>query len=206
MSLTTDADGTTNINGGTVDTTGDQTYHDDVLLGANTILTSTNPGNITFNKTLNGAFTLDVNTAGLTNFNGTVGNSTALTDAPGTTNINGGTVDTTGDQTYHDDVSLGANTTLTSTDPGNITFNKTLNGAFTLDVNTAGLTNFNGTVGNSAALMSLTTDADGTTNINGGTVDTTGDQTYHDDVLLGINTTLRRQHRRTDQLQRHRRQ
>ena len=65
---------------------------------------------------MNGAQTLTVNTAGTTTFGGAVGGTTALTslttDAAGTTAINGGAVTTTGAQTYNDDVTLGAGTTL----------------------------------------------------------------------------------------------
>ena len=75
VSLTTDANGTgvTQINGGAVNTTGNQTYNDPVVLGANTVLTSTTNGDITFGGTLNGAYTLAVNTAGNSIFNGAVG-------------------------------------------------------------------------------------------------------------------------------------
>src|SRR6185295_3635952 len=131
----------TRINGGSVETTGTQTYHDAVTLGANATLTSTGAGNITFDTTVDGAFSLTVNTAGATTFGGAVGASAALasltTDAGGTTRINGGSAQTTGTQTYHDAVTLGANATLTSTGAGNITFDTTVDGAFSLTVNTA---------------------------------------------------------------------
>ncbi len=39
-------------------------------------------------------------------------------------------------------------------------------------------------------LASVTTDSGGTTAINGGSVRTTGAQTYNDNVTLGANTTL----------------
>lgn len=193
-SLTTDAIGTTNFNGGSITSTGSQTFNDAVLLGDNTILTSTGIGDITFESTLDGAFALGINTDGNTNFNGTVGNNSALTslitDTIGTTNINGGSVITTGNQTYNDVVLLGANTVLTSSGTGDITFESTLNGAFTLDINTDGNTTFNGAVGNNSELNNLTTDAIGSTNINGGSVTTSGNQTYNDAVLLGANTIL----------------
>src|SRR5439155_224432 len=99
-------------------------------------------------------------------------------------------VKTTGDQTYNDAVVLGANDVLTSTGGGTLTFNSTINGAFTLTVNSLGNEVFNGVVGNTAALASLSTDADaanrggqvqlnaaGTTAIP--SVKTTGDQTYN---------------------------
>src|SRR5262249_56388096 len=99
---------------------------------------------------------LAVNTARKTTFNGAVGNSTALTslttDATGTTDINGGIVKTTGDQTYNDAVVLSKDAALTSTAAGNVTFNTTVDGNHSLTVNTSGLTTFNGAVGNSTAL------------------------------------------------------
>ena len=51
-------------------------------------------------------------------------------------------------------------------------------------MNTSGTTTFNGLVGNSTALASLTTDAPGTTVINTTLVNTTGAQTYGDNVTL----------------------
>jgi hypothetical protein len=148
---------------------------------------------ITFNNTVNGAQTLAVNTTGTTTFGGAVGGTTALTslttNAGGTTAINGGTVTTTGAQTYNDAVTLGANTTLNA-GAGAITFGNTLNGAFNLAANSTGTTTFNGAAGNTTPLTSLTTDAGGTTAINGGSVTTSGNQIYNDDVTMNQATTL----------------
>jgi len=145
-------------------------------------------------STVNGAQTLAVNTAGTTTFAGAVGGVTPLTsvttDAGGTTALNGGTVTTTGAQTYNDAVTLGAATTLTSTGSGNITLGSTVNGAQTLAVNTAGTTTFAGAVGGTTPLTSLTTNAGGTTAINGGSVTTTGPQTYGDAVTMNQATTF----------------
>ena len=106
-------------------------------------------------------------------------------------------VTTSGVQTYNDPVVLTANTVLASSgigSAGDITFARTINsgtgGPFTLAVNTAGTTAFNGAVGNAAALASLTTDAPGTTDLNGLSVATTGVQTYNDPVVLTANTVL----------------
>src|SRR5207253_8293361 len=114
-------------------TSGAQTYGDPVALGANTTLTSTGSGNVTLAGTVNGAFSLTANTGGTTTFGGAVGGSTALTsvttDAAGTVAINGGSVVTTGAQSYGDPVTLGANNTLTSTGSGNVTLAGTVNGA-----------------------------------------------------------------------------
>src|SRR6202043_3099295 len=193
-SVTTDAPGTTDINGGSVKTTGDQTYNDAVLLSADATLTSTGSGNIDLASTVDGAHNLVVDTGGTTTFGGAVGGTTALTsvttDAPGTTDINGGSVKTTGDQTYNDAVLLSADATLTSTGSGNIDLASTVDGAHNLVVDTGGTTTFGGAVGGTTALTSVTTDAPGTTDINGGSVKTTGDQTYNDAVLLSADATL----------------
>src|SRR5260370_32637421 len=63
-------------------------------------------------------------------------------------------------------------------------------GAFSLVVNTAGITTFGGAVGGTTALTSVTTDAAGSTAINGGSVTTTGAQNYNDTFMLGANTAL----------------
>ena len=63
-SLSTDAGGTTAINGGAVTTTGAQSYGDAVTLGAPTVITGV--GN-TF-AAVNGAQTLTVNDSGTTIF------------------------------------------------------------------------------------------------------------------------------------------
>ncbi|HUJ12239.1 MAG TPA: autotransporter-associated beta strand repeat-containing protein [Thermoanaerobaculia bacterium] len=192
--LTTDAPGSTVINGGSVQTAGNQTFNDPVTLGADTSFTSTGSGAITFANTVNGAFGLTANTAGVTSFAGIVGGTTALTslttDAAGTTTIGGGGVTTTGAQSYNDPVTLGANDNLTSTGAGNIFFGATLDGAFGLTANTAGATSFGGAVGATTALTSLTTDAAGTTTIGGGGVTTTGAQTFHDPTSMTANTTF----------------
>ena len=60
-------------------------------------------------------------------------------------------------------------------------------GAQGLTVNASGATTFNEAVGG-AALASLTTDAGGTTAINGGAVTTTGEQDYLDGFTIGSNT------------------
>ena len=193
-SLTTNAGGTTQINGGSIQTSGNQIFNDDVELGANTVLTSTGSGAITFNQRLNGTYTLELNTDGDTTFNGTVGDTNELasltTDANGTTFINGGSIATEGGQLFNDAVLLGANTVLSSSASGSINFKSTLNGAHTLNINTAGATIFDDQVGNSTPLTSLTTDVAGTTEVNGGSITTTGGQTFHDIVSLGASVVF----------------
>jgi hypothetical protein len=193
-SLTTNAGGNVEINGGSVKTSGAQSYGEATILGANTTLASTAAGNIRFANTLNGAYTLDIDTTGDTIFGGAVGNSAALasltTNAGGNVEFNGGSVKTSGAQSYGEEATLGANTTLASTAAGNIRFANTLNGAYSLAIDTTGDTIFGGAVGNSAALASLTTNAGGNVEINGGSVKTSGAQSYGEATILGANTTL----------------
>jgi hypothetical protein len=103
-------------------------------------------GNLTLSGTIDGGFHLILNTTGSTTLGGAVGGTTALasltTNAGGSTEINGATVRTTGNQTYGDPVTLNASTVLQA--GGNVTFTSTVNGAFSLTVNTGGSTTFGG--------------------------------------------------------------
>jgi hypothetical protein len=196
--LITSKGGTTAINGGLVRTSSvaGQVYSDAVTLGADTTLDA-GSGVITLLSTLDGAFSLAANTTGVTTFGGAVGGTTALeslaTNAGGTTVIRGGSIKTSdaAGQVYGDAVTLGANTVLDAA-AGAIRFANTLNGAFSLVANTTGLTTFGGAVGGKTALVSLITNAGGTTAINGGSVRTSGvaGQVYGDAVTLGATTTL----------------
>ncbi len=114
------------------------------------------------------------------------------TNGGGTTHLQvdpdlGPAVTTSGRQTYHDAVTLGANTVLAAND---VTFSQTLGSASTtaqdLEVNTSGegVTTFLGAVG-TTPLRDLRTNEDGSTAINGGSVITTGDQSYGDPVAVG---------------------
>ena len=212
--LTTNAGGTTALNGGTVTTTGAQTYNDAVTLGAATTLTSTGSGALTLGSTVNGAQSLTVNTAGATTLAGPIGGGTPLTsvttDQPGTVTV--GSVTTTGAQSYQENtvsltgtytttnsaftagtaaaaITLGGNTTIT-TGTGTILVNGTIDGAQSLTLNSTGTTTLAGAVGGSTPLSSLTTNAGGTTALNGGSVTTTGTQTYGDAVTLTQATTF----------------
>src|SRR5262249_14183037 len=90
-SLTTDAAGTTAINGGGVTTTGNQTYNDPVTLGADAVLTTTAGGNVTFNSTLNGARNLTIHAgAGAATFGGAAVGVTPLLSLTVNTNSAGG--------------------------------------------------------------------------------------------------------------------
>ena len=206
-SLTTDAPGRTEIEADIYLNGASATFGDPVLLKNNLTIDEAGTGNIEFASTVDSKegsnYTLTVNSgSGATIFGGAVGNDAldelsddeglgeVTTNAAGTTQINGGSVTTTGNQTYNDPVTLGAATT--ELNGSGVEFVSTLNGASALTVNTTGggSTIFGGTVGNSTALTSLVTNADGDTKINGGLVTTTGNQTYNDPVTLGAYTTL----------------
>jgi filamentous hemagglutinin family protein len=229
-SLTTNDPGS-NISGGVVDfdaagttatpsvtTTGGQTYNNAVVLNANAAFTDTGSSAITFDSSINGAFALTVNTGGTATFGGLVGGTTALKsvliDDP-SSGVSGGTLDlnesgttavpcveTTAGQTYNVPITLGANATLTDTGGGAITFNSTVDGAFSLTVNTAGETVIAGAVGSNTNLVSLVID-DSASGIVGGpvefnfdgtadgpTVTTTAGQTYNSAVVLNNDTAL----------------
>ena len=172
-SLATNAGGNTLLQGN-VTTLVAQTYNDAVTLGADVILASTAAGNIDFASTIDGARAVQVNTAGTTllgNIGQTIALTSLATDAGGNTVLDGD-ITTTGAQTYNDAVTLGANDVLTSTGNGNIRFNNTLDGGFTLDVNTGGAVDFSSAVGSLSALSGLAVDSGtfsaGALNISGG--------------------------------------
>jgi hypothetical protein len=217
-----------------VTTSGSQTYNGAVTLGANTILTTTAAGGgVTFNSTITGAtFNLTVSAQGTTTFNDPVsGVGTLLSDNGGTTVVNDPisaaqvqiddavtlnvaspsvAVTTSGSQTYNGAVTLGADTTLKSTGAGNLVFDQTVKSDlpinfWTLIVNTAGLTWFNGDVGVVNPLGGLTTDVFGTTRLGNGTAiqvitkdnptvlhpNWLGNQAFYDPVQLGGNTLVK---------------
>ncbi|CAO3455988.1 hypothetical protein [Azospirillum argentinense] len=174
------------------------------LAGGTTV--NAGSGNVLFSGTVNGANSLVITSSGATQFTGTVGGTTALTtltiDAGGTSSLK--SVTTTGAQTYSGTVTLdgtyttgavfsaigavtlAGNTTVDGT--SSVVFMSTVDGAYALAVNNKGMAQFNGTVGGTTALASLTTDAGGTSSVK--SVTTTGAQTYNDAVTLdGTYTT-----------------
>jgi autotransporter-associated beta strand protein len=200
-SVTTDAGGTLVMNGGSVTTTGAQSYNDAVTLGANTTL---NGVAITLASTLksNGSnYSLTVNDSGTTTFGGAIGSATLgeklsslTTDSAGSVAMNAGTVYTTAAQTYNDAMILGATTTLNGV---TITFVSTIksNGtARNLTVNDSGTTSFGGAIGSTVAgekIAMLITDSGGAVAMNAGAVYTTSWQRYSGTTLtLGMDTTM----------------
>jgi hypothetical protein len=199
-SLTTDAAGTTALNGASITTTVAQTFNDAVTLGADTTLTGvaiTLGGTVKSNGTNR---SLTINDSGTTTLAGAIGSTIAgeklsslVTDAAGMTSINGASITTTGAQTFNDDVTLGADTTLTGVA---ITLGSTVKssgGNRSLVINDSGTTTLAGAIGSATAgekLSSITTDAAGTTALNGASINTKGAQTFNDAVTLGADTTL----------------
>jgi hypothetical protein len=185
--ITTNAGGTTVINTTGITTTGNQTYSDAVTLSANTTLNA-GTGNIVFGSTLNGAFSLIANSSTITTFDNLVGNIDPLTsittNAGGTTNINTSAITTTGNQTYSDAITLGADTTLTGTTP---TFSAGVTGTGKdLTLNFSGITTIDATF---TGIKNLTTNGSGTTSLSGA-ITTTGTQIYNDAITLGADTIL----------------
>ena len=153
-------------------------------------LADTGGNTISFMQAVDGDFDADspsntrssltVQTDGSTEFDGAVGSMAPLAgllvrgnsaSSVGTTDINGGSIITSGPaaagqvvgQTYDNAVILTANTVLTDASSHNVTFSSTVNSqnaqTWALTVNTAGNEIFNGVVGGSQALASLATDA-----------------------------------------------
>ncbi|HET6879085.1 MAG TPA: DUF4214 domain-containing protein, partial [Pirellulales bacterium] len=191
-SLAVNGSGTTTLAGGSVTTTGAQLYHEAVVLASGQILSG---ANVHFFNTVSGAQALHVTSATGTQFDAAVGtapltNLTTLTlDGTGTTTLNGGSVTTTGDQLYHQAVLLTKDEALTG---ANVHFYSTLSGAQALHVTSAAGTTFDAAVGTAPLtnLTGLTLDGTGTTTMNGGSLSTTGDQLYHQSVILTSDEVL----------------
>ncbi|MBS0359690.1 MAG: S-layer family protein, partial [Proteobacteria bacterium] len=153
--------GTTDINGASINTTGNQIYTGPTTLSADTILNATNPGSaITFGNTLNGLHSLQVN-ANTTNFNGTVGNLNPLTSLAisNIANVNTTSIHTSATQNYAGQTNLLSDSTLTGS---TLTFNK-IDGNQTLVI--SGNPIFNAAIGSITPLNNLT--------ISGATLDVT---------------------------------
>ena len=208
-SLATDATGITILNGGSVDTTGEQSYADAVTLGGGTVLTGSLvslSGGVDAAEAGRQGLTIAGNAA----LSGALGTRQALAalTVNGETLLNGATAVTSGAQSYGGAVRLaGSPSALTGS---GVTFAGTLDGgqALTvasgtadavfagvvggterlgaLTVNSAGQTRF----AQSVRAASVVTDAAGTLALNGGSVDTTGAQTYGERAVLGTDTRL----------------
>lgn len=171
---------------------------------------STAPGainqSVSINLSLSTVTKLDVKSAIKTKGSGTVDfdAATIKITAAGDITTNTGNVDITaatlieteGDiTTTGGNIFFNDNLTLTgdvifSSGPGNILFGFTVDGDHNLTVNSSGITTFNGIVGATKALKTITTNSGGTTNINTNAITSTGAQIYNDAVNLGADVIL----------------
>jgi hypothetical protein len=178
-SVKTNAGGSVEL-GASITTTGTQQYHEQAVLSGDTQLSGTT---VTFDEALaGGGFGLLV--AADAQFAKALMSLRTL-EVTGNTSLNGGLVSTSGTQTYGGSVTLGEDTTLTSTALGDIALNGGATGGFALNINTSGTTRLAGTIN----LGGITTDAGGTVELPG-LVATSGAQTYNDAAVLAEATTL----------------
>ncbi|MEF7613769.1 filamentous hemagglutinin N-terminal domain-containing protein [Aquincola sp. MAHUQ-54] len=132
---------------------------------------------------VSGAQALDLRSSGGARLDGSV-DIAALQAGGGTLALNGGSVRTTGAQTYGGAVVLGADTVLEA--GGDVRIEAGASGAHALAINTAGDTRLDGTL----TLGAITTDAPGTLHLAGGRITTTGAQAYGERVVLDADTVL----------------
>lgn len=207
-SLNQAGSGGTAINGGSVTTSGTQTYVGHVTLGEDAVLTG---ATVTLANGADGAHALEIDGTAL--LTGAIGATTKLASltVDGAATLNAGSIATTGNQRYKGAVTLSGDHTL-STTTGGVAFDGALDGAHdlhvvstaggdvsfdavgsamqrlgSLTVDTAGTTAFNGSV----YAASVQTDDPGAVTITGERVDTTGVMRFGELVTLGGNVTLK---------------
>lgn len=181
-SLALTGGGTDAINSSSVSTTGAQTYSDALNLGAG--ITFGSGSTIAFNNTLNGAQAVVINSTGTTTFSSPVGAGTPLTSLDVTASgINLPTaITTSGLQRYRSPVTLTGATSLTGTA---LTFDSTINGAFSLQTTASTGTSLGGAVN----IASLTLGGGGTDSL-ASSITTSAGQTYNDAVSISGPTSL----------------
>ena len=213
--LSTDAGGSTRVNTASLSANASIGIGDQLDLGVGTTLGA---ATVTVAGVTGNDLDLALNASGVTTLNGVVsGVGNLSTDAGGNTVINqsvsagsvvlndaaalnGGTITTIADQDYNEAVTLGADATLSG---ANVRISAVTGAGSDLRVNAGGQTRFNGAI---SGVDSLSTDAGGSTliaqavsagavslgdvaQLNGGLIDTSGDQAYSA-VTLGAGTLL----------------
>ncbi|MDH0737390.1 filamentous hemagglutinin N-terminal domain-containing protein [Achromobacter spanius] len=207
--------GTADLNGGSIDTVGAQSYQGNVTLSDDLDIYTAN-SNVTFNGTVasatgetnnlsigagngNVSFVgavgdgttarlgdVAINSSGATTLSGAVYAASVTTDAGGTLAIDGGLVDTTGTQSYGELAVLGADTVLKGSTvtlaQGADSVDETQ--ALTIDGNAV----VNGALGDNARLAALS--ITGSADLNGGTINTVGAQSYQGNVTLSDDLVL----------------
>jgi hypothetical protein len=172
--------------------TGAITFASPVLLATGPITVTTNNAAITFAGTVDGAEALSLNAGtGTTTLGAAVGGTTALTSIATASGsriaLNGGSIHTSGPQTYGGPVALGADAVLTGV---NVQFAGTVDGAHALTVNDSGTTTFAGVVGGATPLTSIATGPAGNVDVNTAAITTTGSQAYNQPLTLGSDAAL----------------
>ncbi|MFV3076809.1 filamentous hemagglutinin N-terminal domain-containing protein [Niveispirillum fermenti] len=173
--------GAARVDGGAIDTTGTQHWEGAVTLGRDTRF-GTAGGDALFDGTIDGAFALSIDSSGLTRLGGAVSVASIVTDAAGSLTLTGGSITTSGNQTFGERAVLGSDMLLTG---GLVTLAGGVDGAHALSITGDGV--INGAVGGTAALTSFS--VGGRTQLNG-SVATTGAQSYTGPVTLLANAGL----------------
>jgi len=196
LSTALNINGTARIAASSVSTTGAQTYERAVTLENNSSTLTASSLRIkgTIDGLSAGSQSLTIDTTGNTRLDAAVGANTSLGSVAikaGSLSLNGGSVTTAGAQTYNAPITLGSDTTLTSTG-GKVTLAGTVqgtaSGAQALSVSGTQV-EFQQNLGTNAnRLKSLT--VTGPLTLAGAQVFTTGAQQYLNNVTLKANTTL----------------
>jgi hypothetical protein len=173
---------------------------DSALLANGTNAVITTSGAINSDSAANRALNITANgTGSRVSLGRAIGDNNSLSQVSvtsGSIALNGGTVNTSGNQTYSGAVTLGSNTNLAAS--GNaavITTNGTINSDHTarsLNITASGTNSavvLNGAIGNETALDNLAVTA-GALALSAGAIDTRGNQTYVGPITLTKDTTL----------------
>jgi filamentous hemagglutinin family protein len=169
-SVTTDTAGTLAVNGGSVHTTGAQSYGERMVLGADTVLTGST---VTLAQGADAATAgqQGLTIAGNAELSDALGANAALTalHVSGTTQLAAGSVTTTGDQAYTGAVTVDGDHTLSSS-TGTLSFGSTLDSPNRANLSLAALAgaiDVGAAIGNTSALGALTLQAGTTTRMRG---------------------------------------
>ncbi|MBV5303077.1 MAG: hypothetical protein JZU70_02580, partial [Chlorobium sp.] len=177
------------LSGGLLTLSGTNTYSGATLVSAGATMTITNSSSL---GTSASGTTVESGAALL--LDGTSGNLTVAEplSLSGTGLSNGGVLrNIAKNNTLSREVTLGSGSVIIAAVAGDMTFTGKVDGGADLQVNSAGTVTFGAAVGETVALTSLATDGNGTMAINGGSIGTTGIQSYADNVTLGAGTELK---------------
>lgn len=150
---------------------------------ASTVSVTTGSGAVAFTGAVSGANALTVTSSGTTTYGGAVDIASLNQAGTGGTAINGGSVTSSGTQTYVGHVTLGDDAVLTGT---TVTLANGADGAHALEIDGTAL--LTGAIGATTKLASLT--LDGAATLNAGSIATTGNQRYKGAVTLSGDHTL----------------